>query len=103
MIKIVNENSTITLVISFTDENGNSVVPNSVQYKITNEDGTIIKDWTDVIPSSTINIEIDGNLNVIQNPNKREEMRYITVKSTINQGIFTDEYKYVVSNLKGIP
>lgn len=56
------ESSTYVVTMSFTDENGDAVVPNSVTWTLTDEDGTVINDREDVVvaPASSISIVLSG-------------------------------------------
>jgi hypothetical protein len=56
------EGSTIVVTASFTDEDGNSVVPNELKYTLKKE-GTIVnsKDETSISPSSSVDVVLSGD------------------------------------------
>lgn len=57
------EQSTYVVVASFTDEDGNAVVPNTVTWSLTSPTGTIINSRENVsaTPAATVNIVLKGN------------------------------------------
>ena len=104
MEKIVNENSTAYLTLTFKDKNGNLATPQTIIYNIhclTN--GQEIKGDTNVTPASSVEITITPNENRIIDPNNKYERRLVTVTATYNANDeVTAEYEYKVLNLRYI-
>jgi len=57
------EDSTYVVNVSFTDEDGNAVVPNDVAWSLKDKSGSIINDRSDVseTPASSIDIVLSGD------------------------------------------
>lgn len=58
------EESTYIITVSFTDEDGNAVTPNSIVWTLTDLDGTVINSREDVSigsPASSVDIVLSGD------------------------------------------
>lgn len=60
---VAKNNSTYIVLADFTDEDGNAVVPNTIQYSLTDQNGKIInsRDDVSVTPASSISIVLSGD------------------------------------------
>lgn len=61
LTEVANENSTFHMNVAFKDEAGAAVVPDSINWKLTNAAGTVINSRSSVavaVPSSTIKITL---------------------------------------------
>jgi hypothetical protein len=58
------DKSTYIVTCSFSDENGDAVVPNTLTWTLTDEDGTVINDREDVevsVPAASYDIVLSGD------------------------------------------
>jgi hypothetical protein len=87
----------------FLNKFGRLEAPLSVRYRIDcRTTFQQVRDWTDVTPASSVEIEISSNENRILGGNDREE-RVVTVIGDYGGGdLIPDEYAYVVKNLQGL-
>ena len=106
-LDVVNEQSTYIVVASFTDEEGDPVIPASASYRIDdigNETVTEIKADTAFVPvAATYEIEVDPADNTLVDETNERELRLITITYTwgsAREG--NGEYKYWVKNMGGI-
>ncbi len=79
----VNEKTFYLITASFTDENGDAVVPTSAEYRIDDESGQSIVPLTAFTPPS-INITADQNAMI--STTKLEEIRTVTLHWTYGTG-----------------
>lgn len=80
------EGSTPTLTITFSDQDGNSITPESFQYRIENEDGTVIRDWTTVTPASSIMVVLSETDTAMVDETKAQEKRVVYMEFTYDGG-----------------
>jgi hypothetical protein len=105
MIPGVNEGSTHVVTASFSDEDGNAVIPTSASYRVDDAaSGTVVIAATAVTPTAAvIDIVIPAAKNMILNAGRSLEQRVLTVTFTYSGGkTGTGEYHYHVKNLRGI-
>lgn len=104
---LVNEKSSSTIALAFTDETGAAVTPSSARYRIDDvAAGTQIKDWTAFVPTgSGYDLEILDTENAILTAANDTEMRRVTVEFTygVANKKGTGEYLYAVKNLPKYP
>jgi hypothetical protein len=104
-MEIINENTTLTLLMAFEDEEEAAVIPTSVEYRIDDvASGDEILDWTTFTPSAaTHNLVITAAQNAILDGTLAKEKKRVSFK--VAYGIdkeATDEYIYAVRNLTKI-
>jgi hypothetical protein len=101
--KAINEKTSCTVQVTFKDEDGVLIVPESITYRIDDvASGTEILDDTSVaVPDSTINIEITSDQNKILDETNDNEERVVTVEFDYSDGEKhgTSEYRYKILNL----
>jgi hypothetical protein len=100
-----NERATVVVTVSFKDEDGDLVTPDSATYRIDDEGNR-----TNILPSTVISplgtsadIEITSEQNAILRPRNKFEIRTVTVEfdyDTDKHG--TGEYRYKLMNLYGV-
>lgn len=101
---LVNEKSNMALTVSFFDDTGAAVIPDSATYRIDDlTSSTSILGSTALSVAASVEIQITSAQNaMISNANQFED-RAVTVDfvyATTKRG--TDEYRYEVRNLYGI-
>ncbi len=99
----VNEKSNVKLTLTFRDEDGDAVTPDSASYRIDDEfSGDAVKADTAISPSSsTYDIVISSTENAIIDTNRVEEIKLVTVDftyDTTKKG--SGSFNYKVINLK---
>lgn len=106
-MKQINEQTTVTLALAFTDLLGRKVVPLSGKYQIVDMGSppSILKSWTNFIPgATTYNIVIVAEYNRILDPAHDSEIRAITVVMQYSDsGQATAEFMYEVINIFSLP
>ena len=97
-----NELSQVTVTFSAFDEQGQSYVPNTASYKLTDcKTEDLLIDWTSVPPEKTMTIVIPGSANAILSDHRRTEVKVVTVRTNEGQsGQHYAEYEYRIENLK---
>ena len=83
------EQSTYIIAVTFTNENGNSLVPDTVAWTLTDAKGAVINDREDVsaTPAATVNIVLSGDdLAIIAGSNNK---RVVTIEATYNSAYGT--------------
>lgn len=99
-METINQHSTFFVSSSFTDKDGQPLVPNTVDYRIDDlTNGQEVLDWTSVTPASTVEITVLGSYNQIIKSSNLKEVKCITVR--INEGTDAearDELQYNVLN-----
>lgn len=102
--KIVNEESSAFLTVSFYDKNDELTTPSSIQYRLdclTNDQQ--IRDWTAFSPASVIEIGLNANDNSIIDQGNFEEIRLVTIEAYFGvSDKLTTTYQYLVKNLRKI-
>lgn len=99
----VNEKTTYVVTLSFKDESGVSVIPDSLTYRLDDEaSGEEVIEDTVVVPTgATYNVVISSTSNIILNDDKRNEVRVLTASFVYQTTkIGTAEFKYKLLNLK---
>jgi hypothetical protein len=107
-MEVVNEGSTYVLGLSFSDENGNGVIPTSARYRLDVDGGNAISGnnnsaWVSIVPgNSTYDLVISGNQNAMVGNNTQREERVVTVEFGYsgNANKQTDEYRYMLTRLE---
>jgi len=106
---VVNENSTLFLTFTFTDEVGDPVVPTSIDWRVDNIDDphnpVQILDWAVVgVPAASVGIQVPAAQNGITDQTNVLEKRVVTVR--MNDGLSSeahDSKNYLIKNLKAAP
>ncbi len=105
------EESTLVVIAAFTDEDGNAVVPDSVAWSLTKNDGTPIngRDQVSITPASTVNIVLSGDDLALETAEQAEEsvLRRVLVEAVYDSSYgnnlpLKDSCSIVVRNLKYI-
>jgi hypothetical protein len=99
----VNEKSTYVVKLTFKDENGVLVTPDSCTYRLDDEaSGEELVEDTVVVPGATYyNLTISSDSNSILNDDRKFEIKVLSVSFTFSTTkVGTAEYKYKVLNLK---
>ena len=101
----INERTSLTLTVAFTDEDDQPVTPDSATYRIDD-----IASRTNILPAtafpsllSSVDLEITSAQNRIIKERKPSEIRTVTVEfdyDTDKHG--TKQYEYRVNNLYGV-
>lgn len=101
--RIINERTSITLTVSFLDENESPVVPTTAVYRIHDlVSGREICATTALAPATSVDIEITKDQNRVLS-DLRQETRVVTVEFAYGVGKHgTDEFLYRVKNLSGV-
>jgi hypothetical protein len=100
-----NERSSVTITVTFTDEDGASVTPDTATYRIDDEASrTNIQPSTAIGSlSASIDLEITSEQNAIIRPRKPFEIRTVTIEFDYDSGKHgTAQYKYKLVNLYGV-
>ena len=102
MSRTHNELAGITITITPRDINNDPYTPTTVRYRL--EDcisGKVLIDWTTITPSTSMDVEIAGNLNaIVDNSLKTPEAKVFTVNT--DNGLSTqhfEQYIYYIKNL----
>jgi len=104
--RTVNEKSPLCITMTFTDENGDPLIPSTVDWRLDDmETGTTIVDWTALSsPAATMYHTIEAQYNLINDEaNNIREAQMFTVR--INETLQSEahaEYKYHVVNLTSV-
>jgi hypothetical protein len=103
----VNESSTLTVQTRFYNQSNDPAAPTTARYLIRDvSNDRVVRDWTNLAPAPSIDIEIAASDNDIYEHTprgRRFEKRVLTVQT--NSGEITqyvDEFEYWVRNLAGI-
>ena len=106
-MKIVNERTTVILLMKFTDENKVAVTPDSGEYQITDElTGTVLTSWIPFSPTTTsYSLVVDQTNNRILDDTNESEVRIISVVTRYASSTrqCTEEFRYEVKNLVSVP
>lgn len=98
----INEGSSAIFTIDFYDENNANVTPDLVTYRIDDISSSEILAPVEVVPSSSsMDIVVGSDLNVILDPTSNYEMRYLTIVWIYSDGTKqgTEEVIFRVKNL----
>ena len=103
------EESTYIVQITFKDEDGNAVVPNSIYWKLTDSDGNVInsRNMESIAVASTINITLSGDDLVVVTAKGSNKKRIITVWGTYDSDLgvnlpYKDACKFFLKDLTAI-
>lgn len=101
----VTEQSTSYVTVNFLDKTGALAVPVSATYRVDDvATDTEVRTWAALTAASSIEITLTKADNTILNTAGRNEERRVTVIAVYSAtDQVTDEYKYVITNLKKIP
>lgn len=107
MTVYVNESSTLTVQARFYSQANDPVVPVSARYLIRDvSNDRVVRDWTTLIPSESVEIQIAGSDNDIYENTPRQrrfEKRVLTVQTNAGEITqYADEFEYWVRNLAGL-
>ena len=102
------EESTYIVTCTFTDEDGNSVIPNQIHYTLTDEDGTVmnsIDSATVSSPATATDIVLSGD--DLSLTHARASLRILTVEATYDSNAGTglplkDEARFHIVDLKNV-
>lgn len=101
-----NEESTYVISAAFADEDGDSVVPSSITWTLTDASGNVINEREDVsvTPAATVNIVLSGDDLVI---GTNGGSRRVTIRATYNSSLGTglplkDECLFNISDLLNV-
>lgn len=103
-----NERSSVTITVTFTDEDGVEVEPDSATYRLDDEAARVnIQPATAISPlSESIELVITSEQNAIIKPRSKFEIRTVTVEwdytSDNGPAHGTAEYRYKLLNLYGV-
>jgi hypothetical protein len=101
------EKSTFIISVSFYDEDGDAVIPNTVSWSLRTIDGHVINGRKDVseTPATTVNIVLTGDdLQIVAN---KTNERVVTVESVYDSDLGNDlnlneEIYFIIKDLVGI-
>ena len=101
-----NERSTVVLAVTFADENGDPVTPDSATYRIDDRQRRTNLFTATAFPSlgASVDLEIHSDYNRILRSRSDYEIRTVTVEFDYDGGSKhgTAEYRYKVINLYGV-
>jgi hypothetical protein len=100
-----NERATVIVTVTFTDDTGALVTPDSATYRIDDKASrTNILPATPISPlDDTVDLTITSEQNAIIRPRKKEEIRTVTVEFDYdNDKHGTGQYEYKLVNLYGV-
>lgn len=104
--KVINENTSLDVTITFTDENGDPFTPEELYYNLVDDKSeTIIISNSLITPTgSTETITIERSANAILDTANAVEARTLTVDARYSSGSkgVTTEYKFNVKNLANL-
>lgn len=106
----VNEESTAVFTVSFTDEDGNDVTPDSVVWSLTDDDGDVInsRDEVAAVPDSSITITLSGDDLALQDDETgRTVKRHLIIEAvydsdTVTNGPLKEDGIFYIDNLTKI-
>jgi hypothetical protein len=101
---VINENSSITLNLTYFDDEGQSITPEDVTYKIYDKSSKtyIVNNGTLTALLGESTLIISAARNAMVNTNLKSETRIVTITWTYN-GTETDvtQYIYKINNIEG--
>lgn len=105
MTNSVNQDSPLYMSLTFTDEDGDPLIPTTVEWRLDDrEDDSEIVDWTSLSsPAASMSMVIPGSNNSIVDETKNRERRTygIRVDNTL-AGEGYEEFHYHVVNIFGV-
>jgi len=103
------EQSTYVVTLTFKDEDGNSVSPNSIKWTLTDSAGNVINSRQDVSisPASSVSIVLRGDDLALQASESDVGQRILTVEATYDSDKgsnlpLKDELSFYVVNLTNV-
>ena len=82
------EGSTYVVTIEFTDEDGTPVIPTSIKWSLTNDEGDAVNSRTDVtiaVPAATIEVVLTGD--DLPSPGDQTRSLYFTVEAIYDSAL----------------
>ncbi|MFA5424499.1 MAG: hypothetical protein WC374_11655 [Phycisphaerae bacterium] len=101
-MEIIKPDTTLTISLAFTDENGDAVTPSAARYRIDDvASGDEVLAWTNFTPAtSTYDLIIEAAQNAIINSAQPTEKKLVKVEITYGtDNKKTDTYVYMVSDI----
>lgn len=107
----VNERGTFVVDVSFTDDDGNPVVPNAgLVWSLTKADrATIVNDREDepITPAATVTIVLSG-LDLALDAGKHIQYRYLVIEGTYDGALgsdlpIVDHLRFPISDIAKVP
>lgn len=102
-LTIVNEGTTSYIHASFSDQNGDTLVPASISYTIHDRDsGAVLLEATSVSPAASVEIRVPPSINSVLDADKPAEIRVATIEAAYGaegDGV-TEEVEWRVKNLR---
>jgi len=103
------EKSTYSVTVSFTDEAGDAVTPNSITWTLTDKDGTVINSRQDVsvTPATSVTITLSGDDLALQSGEVGGVVRVLTISATYDSDLGSNlplksEARFIVDDLKSV-
>ncbi len=105
----VNEESTAILRVTFTDSDGNAVIPQSATWTLSDRDNEVVNGKSDVTISqlaSTVDILLKGD--DLKLPFPRERVRRVLVKAIYDSSTygndlpFNEEFEFTITDLRSL-
>ena len=108
LTKHAKEKSTYVITASFTDEEGDSVVPVTIEWTLSTAKGTVVNSLSDVVvavPASETEILLSGDDLQILSDEVNQAVRLFTVNATYDSALGTDlplrgSIRFIVDNLR---
>lgn len=100
---VVNEGSSCYMQVSFTDQNGDDLVPGSISYTIHDEaSGAVLLDETSIIPAATVEVHVQPSINAMHDAARSTEIRVATIEASYGDdgGAVVEEVRWCVKNLR---
>ncbi|MER2625307.1 MAG: hypothetical protein ABTS22_15410 [Accumulibacter sp.] len=104
-----NEESTAILRVSFTDSDGNAVIPKSATWTLSDRDNEVVngRDEVQISPlASAVNIVLKGD--DLKLPFPRERVRRVLVKAIYDSSTygddlpFNEEFEFTITDLRSL-
>lgn len=99
------EQSSLALTVGFRDEDGTAVIPDTIAWTLSKEDGTVVNSRADVsvgAPAAAIEIFLQGDDLAILDDDPREK-RIVTVEAVYDTTkLLKEDIAFFVENLVGV-
>ncbi len=104
MTNTVNEKSPLYITVIFKNEDGDSLVPTTVDWRLDDrESDSEIVDWTSLgTPAASMSLVLEASNNLIVSESSTRERRALGIR--VDDGLSTEahqEFQYYVQNLLG--
>lgn len=100
-MKTINERTSSAVRVAFRDMDRKPITPLAVEYRIDDEAGVTIRDWSSTPADQELTIEVSDEDNRILNPTRPFETRIMTVRASYGPGKgASEEYRWRVRNLR---